>query len=154
MSARNQSRRGFTLTELICVLILLSAFAIVAGRLFQTTFHLYYDTTQAQNAAASIDNSLGRLRDDAWSASKVDVSDPHTAILTLPGNHIVTWTLTGNTFERKDDRASEHLQAPPAAIFASDSVALILKINDSNHSAGVDEIRMASQINVLAKLVP
>ena len=72
----------------------------------------------------------------------------------MPDNSVVTWTMNGNTFARKDDCASEHLQAPPAAIFASDGVALILKINDSTHSAGVDEIRMASQINVLAKLVP
>jgi len=149
---RRRKRRGFSLIELLCTIILLGAFAIIAGRLFNSTFHLYYDTAEAQNQTASIDGALTWLRADVWSAKRIDVSDPHKATMTMPDNRVIIWTIHADDLLRNEGDTNEKMHAPPKATFATDGVALTLHVAPAANVSAVDEIQMPSEMNVLEKL--
>ncbi len=151
---RSSRRRGFTLMELLCVIILLGTFGLIAGRLFYATFHLYDQTADAQNQTAVIDASLTTLRADTWSAKRIEVADPHTARLTMPDNRVITWTIQTNDLLRQDANETDRLSAPPGATFATDGIALTLHVKNAASASGDDEMQLPSQINVLEKLAP
>lgn len=144
---------GFTLTEMLVILILLAAFAIVASRLFFTTMHLTMDSSDAQSAASAIDATLASLRADAWAAKQIDVPDPYIVKLTTPDGAIITWTIGEGDMTRSEGKAEQHLQSPPGIAFASEPAAIVVTVTDPQSPSGKGEIRMASQSAVLAKLV-
>lgn len=154
--ARVRRRRGFTLTEMLCALILLTAFAVVGGRLFVATFHLSYNTAQSANAAASSETALNLLRSDVWEAKTIKSIDGQTVELTLGDGRVATWSIKGDVLTRHDpsaaDGGDDHFAGPRGATFTTDGATLTLKTGDAMSAGGVGDIQLASQGNVIAKL--
>jgi hypothetical protein len=139
---------------MLCVLLLLTAFAVLGERLFAATFKLSRDTAEAQNSIATTESALRLLRDDVWSAGKIDVKDAHNVELASGGgsSKTVSWTIKDAAMIRHDASGDDRWTVPAGATFASDGATLSLLTPDSKDAGGIGEIRMASQINVVAKL--
>ena len=148
----NARSRGFTLTEMLGVLILLVAFGLIAGRLFHTTVKLSHETAEGQNAAASFNSAISALRSDVWAARDMIVTDPKTATITL-GDGKATWTIAGAALTRTHGSDVDHWEIPSGATFAADGAAIVVSAPDSKSSRG-GEIRLFNQsrvVNALAK---
>jgi prepilin-type N-terminal cleavage/methylation domain-containing protein len=135
-------RRAFTLTEMLSVLILLSALALVATRLFTTTSRLTVNSAKARDTMISTDTALAVLRGDVWSARKIETPDARTAKLTLGDDRVVLWTIADNRLARRQGDLERHWVTPPNASFTSDELSLSL-----------NEVRMTSQVELLRRLV-
>jgi type II secretory pathway pseudopilin PulG len=147
IASRSHRRRGFTLTEMLAILILLSAFAIIATRLFTTSVKLTYKLGNAQDAAASVDGAMALLRSDVAAAKEVKVADE---AITLDA---VTWTLDGQHLLRRDSARVQSWRAPSAKLtFSTDGRVLVLKIGASEMTGGFGEIWLADPNQVLEKL--
>jgi Tfp pilus assembly protein PilX len=71
-------RTGYSLTEILFVLGLLTIFAVVATRLFGSTVRIMYASADEQNTTSALDSAMRALRGDAWNASTLATPDPHS----------------------------------------------------------------------------
>ena len=147
-------RRGFTLTEMLAVIILFSAFAIIAERLITTTWRVSYNASQSQNAATSIESAINVLRSDVWSAQTITTKDVKSVELKRGDGHLVTWSIDGGKFSRRDGAREDHWQAPPGASLSSDGTTLILNVADPKKDIPVNQVQMVSQLLLAAKMNP
>jgi prepilin-type N-terminal cleavage/methylation domain-containing protein len=135
-------RRAFTIMEMLSAMILLSALALVATKLFTSTILLTTKFANARDTMVSTDAALAVLRGDAWSARKIETPDANTAKLTLDNDRVVLWTISGDHLTRRQGDSERHWTTPPKASFTSDAISLSL-----------NEIRMTSQTPLLRSLV-
>jgi prepilin-type N-terminal cleavage/methylation domain-containing protein len=96
-------KRGFTLIEMVCVIIILSIIAVVASRVMGAAFNSYFDNQSIVNA-----NEQGRLalermiRDIHAINSPADLTTAGASTLTfndVKGNTI-TYALSGTQLQR------------------------------------------------------
>ena len=146
------NRRGFTLTEMLAVLILFAAFAVIAERLITTTWRVSYNASESQNQAASIGMALLELRTDAWAAQKITAKDATSADLDLGSGKVVAWSIHDGKFSRREGNRDDHWQAPSGAAFSSDGAALVLSVFDPKKQTAANRIQMVSQTLLLTKL--
>lgn len=64
-------RSAFVLTEILVALALLSAFALIASRLFTTSMRTIERSSAQLDTVVRFDGMLRALRDDVWNASQV-----------------------------------------------------------------------------------
>src|SRR5690348_12359593 len=95
-------RRGFMLTEMLAVLILFAAFAVLAERVITTTWRVSYKASEAQNQTASIETALGALRADVWAAQKITAKDATSTELDFGGGKVVAWSIRDGKFSRRE----------------------------------------------------
>ena len=146
---RPQVRRAFTITEMMAILILLGAFAVIATRLFTSTIKLGHNYGQAQDAATSAGFALTLLRADVATARDFKSPDASTIQLTSADDKPTTWTIQSNKLVRA--QANEKNQWPtPAggASFAATDATVILKFTDPDFG----EIWMPNQSRQTEKL--
>ena len=74
-------RGGFTLAEMLVVIILLAVFASIAGRLFMALTTISRHTQHHATTAISLDAALRALRADTRKAASFDIVDPHRLTL-------------------------------------------------------------------------
>jgi prepilin-type N-terminal cleavage/methylation domain-containing protein len=147
-----KSRRGFTLTEMLAVLILFTAFAVIAERLMTTTWRVSYKASVAQNQTASIEKALAALRADTWAAQKITAKDATSTELDLGGGKVIAWSIHDGKFSRREGNREDHWQAPPDAALSSDGAALVLSVSDPKKDIAANRIQMVSQTLLLAKM--
>jgi prepilin-type N-terminal cleavage/methylation domain-containing protein len=135
-------RHAFTIIEMLAVLILLSALALVATKLFTATIRLTASSANARDTMISTEAALSVLRGDVWSARRIETPDARTAKLTLDDDRIVSWTISNDRLTRRLGDFERHWTTPPNASFACDEISLSL-----------NDIRMTSQLRLLGRLV-
>src|SRR2546430_16098730 len=126
-------RRAFTITELLAVLILLTVFSLIAGKLFHATFTLARTASQTQDAIATFDSAIAAIRADVWSARNVTV-EPQS--INLEG---ITWKIAGADLSRTEGERIRHWTVPPGITFSGDGagVGLVLPESKTAHGGGV-----------------
>ena len=151
---RSSPRRGILLLEMMIAIVLLSAFAIVATRLFFSSVKLSTQAAEARDATQRADLALWHLRTDAWTSTKIESTDAHTAVLTLSDNSTVTWTIEGKDLLRRAGEQNDRWLVTPSgeASFAIDGITLTFKTIDPKSRTGVDELSLPSQSKLIARL--
>ncbi len=73
---RNHSRRrGFTLVELLQVVLLMAAFSVLATELFIMTMKASTQSVRRDELLGRVDSALAQLRRDVWSAEAITLQD-------------------------------------------------------------------------------
>ena len=75
MTTHRRRRRAFMLLEMLAALILLTAFALVASRLFTWSMRVTQEAPLAEHQILAFDSMLEALRADVWSGADVRVPD-------------------------------------------------------------------------------
>ena len=158
LSPRRSRARGFTITEMLALLILTGVALVLAMRLFVATTKLNYQTGQAHTETSRIDSIVRTLRADVWGASEITASD--SASLTLTNSHgKIEWkTADDGALLRTEtrDRNSESRRWPAGATkpaFRVDGPNVTLIVPDTPVARG-GQIRLASQLQLAKRSVP
>jgi prepilin-type N-terminal cleavage/methylation domain-containing protein len=142
-------RRAFTITEMMAVLILLSAFAVIATRLFTSTIKLGHNYGQAQDAATSAGFALTLLRGDVATAKDFKSPNASTVEITTPDDKAITWTIQSNKLVRIQAKEQRQWPTPAGgASFAINESSVILKFTDPDFG----EMWMSNQGKLTEKL--
>ncbi|HVT80997.1 MAG TPA: hypothetical protein VHM90_10090 [Phycisphaerae bacterium] len=99
------SRRGAFLIEVLVVVVLMTAAAVLAGELLMSSLKVMQETKKRDTLIGRVDTALDALRRDAWAADSAKVT-----INVEPGDvlqfHIpagdVTWRMNSTTLTRTD----------------------------------------------------
>ena len=151
-SRRPSPRRGFTLTELLIVLILLGFVALAGGRLFNAAIRLGHDSAQTQNTAAAFDAMVSSLRADAWSAASIETDGGRAVIHPAGGGPGVTWSSAGGVIVRDPDGGVPRPWPIGADVtFRTDGPTLVVRIPQTRSTAG-GELRFVSELQLLARM--
>jgi len=150
---RRSSPRGFTLTELLVVLIMLGFVALAGGRLFNAAIRLGHSSAQVQNTAATFDAALATLRADVWSAASLDADG--SRIVIHPGGgggKNIVWSSAGGLLVRDlDDGAPRQWPIGTDVTFRSDGPALVIHVGGTR-SVESGDIRLVSQLQLLTRM--
>lgn len=114
-----RSRRGYFLIEMIGVILLIGATAIVVTRLTSLIVRVYRDVPASTNALRSQRQWLTTMRDDAWAATRVDAGDG----LTLGD---VRWTFADGTLTRTAGDDVRHWPSTRAIAWRWDGRSLVV----------------------------
>ena len=139
---------GWTLIEIVAVVLLFSTVAGVAGEVFVTTTTISRDADRLRTRMARFDGITRKLRADAWSADAIEVNNGAVAILRQPSGERVAWTIgTDGSLTRtaENDESARWDGVGVAMRFASDDVSLIVGITGGEGRAG-DRIVLVSQV--------
>ena len=140
-----QSRRAFTITEVLIAISILTIFLAAAGELFKSSMLLGYNAPRLTDQATRTDSALFQLRRDVWNASDVSVAENKSVDLETSDGKIV-WkigpegdlTRTGNQGQSEQWKAIAQKWS-----LAADGSCLTMQ-NES------EELRLPSQV-LLAK---
>ena len=88
---RSPTSRGFTLTEVLVVVVLLMAFVPVATVLTGSILRRTRDARVAENRVLMTRRMLDALRADVWGAREMAVGNERTAVIRRPAGVSVTW---------------------------------------------------------------
>lgn len=151
-------RRGIMFVELMFVLLLAAAFAIVAARLFRSTTLLTYHAGAAQNGAASFEAAVAALRADVWAAKSVTAADQRTLTVMPPlaggggAATAVTWNISETNLVRGDGRRAQSWPIPPGCSFAADDAGTVTLTVPQSASAHASEVRLTQQVRLVTRL--
>jgi prepilin-type N-terminal cleavage/methylation domain-containing protein len=130
---------GFSLIELAVVLILLSVFSLIAGKLFTGTFHVIDDSRQAMRDIGEFEYAIRMMRTDVWAAQSYELVSPDRVEIKTSDGVRVLWvkhlTVTDDTqvaelirteYRQGESSLSHPLTAPVGLGFAADTHGLRL----------------------------
>jgi prepilin-type N-terminal cleavage/methylation domain-containing protein len=135
---------GFTITEMLFVLMLVGIASLLAARLFTASMRVIRTAPAVQDRFAVIDRMSASLRQDVWSADSIDVSNPHALALRSANQSTVQWSFFSDEIVR---RTSQGDQLWPIAITLTvqrDGSQVVVKGPDA------DELRFTSQALALS----
>ena len=149
-----RSRRGFMLLELLVVLILFAAFALVASTLYTSIWRLMYNATQAQTSGTRLESATGMLRRDVWNAQTI-VQNNTKLKLTIPGQtQPLVWSIAADgTWTRSGDGEQRWPVGLNDVSFVVHDPEIIVHIPDLRQQRG-DDIRLVSQLRLAKGNVP
>jgi prepilin-type N-terminal cleavage/methylation domain-containing protein len=102
---------GFTIMEMVAVLMLLAVFSFIMSEAMAVTLHAGQDARVRDFALHNMDMALAELRGDTWSATALRAKDSHLEIDGPAGT--ITWDW------RKDDEAGRLVRQAPGSTEAS-----------------------------------
>ena len=157
-SAPARSASGFTITEMLALLILIGIALVLAMRLFVATTKLNYQTGQAHTETARIDSIVRALRGDVWGASEMTASNPASLTLSSSVGKIEWKTADDGALLRTETREgkSEARRWPAGAskfTFRVEGPIVTLIVPDSTAGRG-GQVRLASQLQLAQRSVP
>ena len=83
--------RGILLIELMMMLVIMAAVAVVVGDALAMMFHVYQETGQRDAMISRVDTVLDLLRHDVWSATAIRASVEEVEL--EEGGDQVTWKM-------------------------------------------------------------
>jgi type II secretory pathway component PulJ len=89
---RRWSQRGFVLVNVIIVIGLLGAFAVVATHVFRLAIRTSSAAAVDQDERTRLEQALGVLRRDAWEAKALEIPEMSKAVLAGAGKRPIVWT--------------------------------------------------------------
>ena len=149
-------RRAFSLLEMLIVIGLFTAFAVVASELMHRTIRVGHDAGYAQLTATTFDAAGRAMRQDVWSARDIALKNDRSLMLTLGDGTTVDWTVDdAGTFTRAAKNAlPQRWQIHAAgATFASNGSTLIVRFPRTKMTcAGGGEVRLTSQLLLAGRM--
>jgi len=93
--------RGFTLIEVLSVVLLLGVFTLISSQVFIACLRVPVDTARTGAAVTRFDAAVHLLGRDVWGGSALRVVDPHTVVIDRSNAPAITWRLEdGGTLVR------------------------------------------------------
>jgi len=137
------ARQAFTLTEMLFILMLLGVAALMSARLFTGSMRVIGSAPKSQEAQAAIDRMSYVLRNDVWSATEIDASDPLDVALKQPNGAIIRLRLRGVELVRSIDNDPRETRCSTGVPLraARDGAWLVFRSDKPG-----DELRFASQM--------
>jgi type II secretory pathway pseudopilin PulG len=86
-------RHAFSLVETMLAVALLGLVLDAGVDLFNASFHATHESELAANQNSTMDSALWVLRQDAWAAGRISVTDPHTVQLLAPDGTAILWRI-------------------------------------------------------------
>lgn len=87
---RPTASKAFALIELLSIIAILAAVALISMRLLRSTLNMSQGMADAHAARSQYDHSMTQLRQDVWHASSIRVSEPgQLTVQTHDG--LITW---------------------------------------------------------------
>jgi type II secretory pathway pseudopilin PulG len=153
---RMQRATGFTLTEILALLILMSAAGLLAMRLFVATTKLNDRAAKVHTQTVRMDAALRALRADVWGAGELSAADPASLTLTSAAGK-VQWQIAHDgallrteTRDGKTDQRRWPTAVPNSTIQVEGPIVTLI-IPDTQHTRG-GQIRFASQLRLAERL--
>jgi hypothetical protein len=86
------TRPGYTLFEILFVIVMAGFFLLMASRAFTQTHQLMKQTQAQSNDASRWDGVTRQLRNDCWLSHRIEPGPlPQSVTLHLPDERVVTW---------------------------------------------------------------
>src|SRR5258705_286952 len=76
MTGRGRQRRGVLMIQMLITIVLISAFVIVADRVFRLSLLTTAKVSADEEESIRLERALGALRADVWGASAVKIVTP------------------------------------------------------------------------------
>jgi hypothetical protein len=147
------ARRGFALFEMLVLLILFAAFALVASKLYASVWRLMYNATQAQTSETRLNSALATLRRDVWNAERIAGGDAKLT-LSIAGTQPVVWSIASDgTWTRRSAGEQHWAVGLRNVAFGVRDPEIVVHIPDSRQSRG-DDIRLVSQLRLAERSGP
>jgi len=93
-------RPGFTLVEMLTVLVLVGVFTLAAMGLFRSTMGIIAGRADQQRSARRLDQAMRIMRADAWNSYEMRIADADTALMRIGAQRSVIWTRRDDQLQR------------------------------------------------------
>jgi len=135
---------AFTLVELIFVLVLLGAFALVSTKLLVSSLKIPHEAGLKRDAVVRFESATSALRKDVWSAQSLASPDASTVIVESSAGK-TTWHQEEDHIQRTppDGHAQQWPLTQRLEFAVTGSTVKLTVIEDPAHR---DEIEMISQM--------
>ena len=94
--ATRSRTNGYTIWEMMTIIILLAVVGLALSRLFRTTFRVIDTAPRARDEIVRVDAMLSALRDDIWHGRDVRVESPKSVSVDQ-----INWSIAGEVVTRK-----------------------------------------------------
>jgi prepilin-type N-terminal cleavage/methylation domain-containing protein len=158
------ARRAFSLMEVLAVVVLLSAFALLASRVFMASMDLTRRSQAAQKAFGQVDYAVALLRQDLWNARGVRAADPQHLLIEQAGGRTIRWryqpagddgpaawwrTVNGGSAEKSGEESARLPWAPeaPQLSFTTDAAGVVLHLTGRGVESA-SRLRLVSQVQL------
>ena len=137
------------LLEMLAAIILLTAFALVATRLFTWSMRVTVEAPQAEGELLLFDSMLEQLRADAWSGTSLRVADERN--LEMSGG-AVRWAVRvdGSVARTAGGDTRTWIGVGRRVRFEADDAGVIVRVLD-RHGAPVDRVLMPGEVELLRR---
>lgn len=99
-------RTGYSLIEMVVVIMLLGVFMVMASRLFMQCFSINNEAIRAGDAIVQTERIVHLLRADVWGASSLQCDDRDEVMIEMSDGSTVRWALGVTT---DDDQTQTEL---------------------------------------------
>jgi prepilin-type N-terminal cleavage/methylation domain-containing protein len=148
------SKCAYTLVELLVVIGIFAAFALVATQLMHRTILVGHDAGYAQIAATTFDAAGRVLRQDAWAAKEMSAKSDRAITLTLADGSTIEWSVDeAGTFTRaaKGEPPRKWETKAAGATLAADGVAVVVRLPQTKTARG-GELQFTSQLMLAGRM--
>ena len=151
-----EPRRGFSLVELLTVLVLLTAFALISARFFTATIKTTREARAAETAMLRFDQVVEALRRDVWSSRKIAEDPSGTEVQLQVADRTVRWRMRaedGDLVRQVDDRSEgtpqrRWVDLPFTLQFRGEEPALVITVQPRGDSRA-EQMHLVSQVLLL-----
>lgn len=149
--------RGFSLIELMLVIGLLAACAVVSNELFMSCLVIQRDAKQASLGLIHADGAVRMIRADVWGAESIHCDNPHRVTLRMPDGTEVRWELQLKQSEDEiqsliyRSETSHGEQTPGDPMFAPADLTFRVEDSDLYLTAGSDSVRLTRIYSLLGE---
>jgi prepilin-type N-terminal cleavage/methylation domain-containing protein len=128
MRIERRTGAGFTLTELLVVVLLLGAFIIMSSQVFIVSSRAATESRKRLSLVQRVEGAVGAMRRDVWSAGSIK-ADGDRVEMVLAEGQVVTWVSAKGVLTRSDKGGTRSWRELPAAAFESAGPTLTLRLD-------------------------
>jgi hypothetical protein len=149
MKRRACGSGGFLLIEMIATIVLLTAFALIAAKLFHETMIVIEQAPAEHDALIRFESCCLTLRHDAWGASAFSDGGANGVSISVPNQSGIRWRITaGGDIERiQGIELRRWLGVGADAEFQADGLCIVLRSNKTKADRD-DEVRFVSLLQI------
>jgi hypothetical protein len=151
MIRRSIRIRGFTLTEMIGALFLLTVFGFISARLFTETIGVLRRAPAATDAVTRFESVSETLRQDAWGGRSFSTAGPNSILIDRASQPSIRWEidLAGDVYRTQGIEHRRWLGAGTSAVFEIEGPCIVLHSTSRAPDSG-PEVRFVSLIQLAA----
>jgi prepilin-type N-terminal cleavage/methylation domain-containing protein len=101
-------RSGFTVTELLFVLLLLGVFALMGTRLFYASVGIMQGAAKITESAMRFDSAMAAMQHDVFLSDSTEMLSPNSLTVHRTNGSPVQWQASGTDIERTAGDAQQH----------------------------------------------
>lgn len=147
---REQLRRGgFMMIEMLAALILLTAFALIATRVFTWSMRVTVEAPAAEGQILLFDSMLAQLRADAWSSRSSRTIDQRSLEL---GDGAIRWAVRddGSVARTSGHDTRTWREVGGRVRFAPADAGVIVRVLDRRGNLD-DQVLLSSEVELLRR---